>query len=179
MSQMFQARQAVEQLLEQYHHYQQLTDQLDQLRHRLVKQRLAGQATDQLRRAIAAARAQQQQVSDAMTFDTPLIWVMYKYQAYQGQSQPISTLHDLRLHCATPGYICTKRWQFVNEWRQVHDLPPLTDVTIYPDDLALPVLYDELLRCQQDAACMTAWRQYEYHRTRDGAVAKWANWSER
>ena len=104
---------------------------------RLALAKLKNSDVEQVRIELDNLRHSQQQLSDAMTFDTPLVWVMYKFEAYQDETQPIRTMHDFRLHCSKPGYICTKRFIFLNAHLCINGQRPLTDSEQYPDEMLL------------------------------------------
>ncbi|MDO4712729.1 MAG: hypothetical protein Q4B05_02380 [Candidatus Saccharibacteria bacterium] len=167
-------RMAVDRLLRMYGEYRRLGEQLAQAERALMRAKLAGSDTTTARATLDALRTQQQTISDAMTFATPLIWVMYKCEAYRDEAQPIATLHDFRLHCAKPGYICTKRLHFLNQWCQRRGRTPFSDTGAYPDEMRLEELYAELAVLEQDASLMEEWRRHEYYQE-NGAVKKWQN----
>ena len=170
-------RDAVDGLLEQYRQYRKLDVQIAAHKRLVAHQKAIGTVSSADMTQLAKLQREQSTLSDAMTFDSPLIWVMYKFEAYQDAPQPIRTLHDFRLHCSKPDYICTKRWMFVNQWRRHMDLVPFSDVSSYPDEVELPVLYDELEQLASDERFMVAWRNYEYYQA-DGVVGKWQNFTE-
>ena len=101
------ARVAVDKLLDMYDEYKTLTAKIAAAERRLALAKLKNNDIEQVQTELDILRRDQQQLSDTMTFDTPLIWVMYKFEAYQDEAQPIRTMHDFRLHCSKLGYICT------------------------------------------------------------------------
>lgn len=109
-----------------------------------------------------------------MTFDTPLIWAMYKYEAYASEPQPIKTVHDFRQHCSKPGYICTKRFLFTDKFLGESGLSQLADVKAYPNHAELTTICGILRELQADEAFMGWRRECEYYKI-DGCVAKWRN----
>ena len=113
-----------------------------------------------------------------MTFDTPLVWVMYKFEAYQDEAQPIKTMHDFRLHCSKPGYICTKRFTFLNTHLCNNGQCPLTDDERYPDKMLLSEIFPLLADIEQDEVFLSAWRAHEYYQE-DGIVKKWQDYMDR
>ena len=108
------ARAAVDKLLDMYDEYKALTVKIAAAERHLALAKLKNSDVEQVQTKLDGLRRDQQQLSDTMTFDTPLVWVMYKFEAYQDEAQPIRTMHDFRLHCSKPGYICTKRFIFLN-----------------------------------------------------------------
>ncbi len=117
-----------------------------------------------------------QTLSDAMTFDTPRIWIEYKYRAYADEPQPITTMHDLRLHCSKPGYICTARYTFLNDELTQAGEPPLSDRAAYPDSMDIGALLESPRLDALSDETFAAWRQHEYHRDAEGRVAKWQSY---
>ena len=107
------ARAAVDRLLDMYDEYKTLAAKITAAERRLALAKLKNSGVEQIRIELDNLLHSQQQLSDDMTFDTPLIWVMYKFEAYQDEAQPIRTMHDFRLHCSKPDYICTKRFIFL------------------------------------------------------------------
>lgn len=165
-------RQAVDKLLQQYGDYKKRAEAIQNARRRLAKQKLAGAATDETRQQLAELEKAQAELSDAMTFATPLIWLMYKFEAYQDESQPIRTLHDFRLHCSKSGYICTKRFNFLNAYLQKVAKTPLTDRKVYPDSMLLSQLFPEIEKLNDDADFLDEWCRHEYYQE-DGIAKKW------
>ena len=168
-------RQAVDTLLAHYQRYRAYLADIASIERTLSRQKLRGESTEELTRRLHEVRSAIDALSDAMTFATPRIWVMYKHEAYRYEPQPIRTMHDLRLHCAAPGYICTKRMMFLNDYLTTHGQAPLSDDRHYPDDMPLDELYAMLARLEDDATLMADWRLYEYF-SDDGVVKKWQNY---
>ena len=121
------ARAAVDRLLDMYDEYETLTAKIAAAERRLALAKLKNSDVEQIRIELDDLRRDQQRLSDGMTFDTPLVWVMYKFEAYKDEAQPIRTMHDFRLHCSKPGYICTKRFIFLNAHLCSNGQRPLTD----------------------------------------------------
>ena len=111
-----------------------------------------------------------------MTFDTPLVWVMYKFEAYQDEAQPIQTMHDFRLHCSKPGYICTKRFTFLNTHLCNNGQCPLADDERYPDKMLLSEIFPLLGEIERDEVFVSIWRAHEYYQE-DGIVKKWQDYA--
>lgn len=123
-------------------------------------------------------KAEQQVLWDSMFYANPIIWIMYKYQAYQGGNNEISTVHDLKKHCEPADYICTKRFHFLNTYLVSKQKTPLTDTVQYPDDMRLPLLYESaaILNLVNDKAFMKTWSEHEFY-SPEGKVAKWENYT--
>lgn len=172
------ARAAVDRLLDMYDEYKTLTAKIAAAERRLVLAKLKNSDVEQIRIELDDLRHEQQQLSDNMTFDTPLIWVMYKFEAYQDEAQPIRTMHDFRLHCSKPGYICTKRFTFLNAHLCNNGQCPLTDSEQYPDKMLLSEIFSLLGEIGQDEVFLSTWRAHEYYQE-DGIVKKWQDYMDR
>ena len=170
------ARAAVDRLLDMYDEYKTLTVKIAAAERRLALAKLKNSDVEQIRIELDDLRHEQQQLSDDMTFDTPLVWVMYKFEAYQDEAQPIKTMHDFRLHCSKPGYICTKRFIFLNAHLCSNGQHLLTDSKKYPDEMLLSEIFPLLSKIEQDEAFLSSWRAHEYYQE-DGAIKKWQNYT--
>lgn len=168
-------RTAVDKLLNMYDEYKTLAAKITAAEHRVALARLKNGDIKQVKAELDGLRQNQQRLSDAMTFDTPLIWVMYKFEAYKDEAQPIRTMHDFRLHCSKPGYICTKRFRFLNAYLCSKEQNLLTDNQTYPDDMLLDNIFPLLDEIEQDAEFLAEWRAHEYYQE-DGAAKKWQNY---
>ena len=169
------ARVAVDKLLDMYDEYKTLTAKIVAAERRLALAKLRNSDVEQVRIELDNLRHSQQQLSDDMTFDTPLVWVMYKFEAYQDEAQPIQTMHDFRLHCSKPGYICTKRFIFLNAHLCSNGQCHLTDSEQYPDEMLLSEIFPLLGEIEQDEAFLSSWRAHEYYQE-DGATKKWQDY---
>lgn len=169
------ARAAVDKLLDMYDEYKALIAKIAAAERRLALAKLNNSSGEQIRIELDDLRHSQQQLSDDMTFDTPLVWVMYKFEAYQDEAQPIRTMHDFRLHCSKPGYICTKRFTFLNTHLCNNGQCPLTDNERYPDKMLLSEIFPLLGEIEQDEAFLSSWRAHEYYQE-DGIVKKWQDY---
>ena len=170
------ARAAVDRLLSMYDEYKTLTVKIAAAERRLALAKLRNSDIEQVQTELDILRRDQQRLSDTMTFDTPLIWVMYKFEAYQDEAQPIRTMHDFRLHCSKPGYICTKRFIFLNAHLCSNGQRLLTDGEQYPDEMLLSEIFPLLGEIEQDEAFLSSWRVHEYYQE-DGAIKKWQNYT--
>ena len=176
MESMDSARAAVDRLLDMYDEYKTLTAKIAAAERRLALAKLRNSDVKQIRIELDDLRHSQQQLSDDMTFDTPLVWVMYKFEAYQDEAQPIQTMHDFRLHCSKPGYICTKRFIFLNAHLCSNGQRPLTDSEQYPDEMLLSEIFPLLSEIEHDKNFLSNWRAHEYYQE-DGAIKKWQNYT--
>ena len=169
------ARVAVDKLLDMYDEYKTLTAKIAAAERRLALAKLKNSDVEQVRIELDNLRHSQQQLSDAMTFDTPLVWVMYKFEAYQDETQPIRTMHDFRLHCSKPGYICTKRFIFLNAHLCSSGQSSLMDRKQYPDEMLLSEIFPLLSEIKRDKNFLSNWCTHEYYQE-DGAIKKWQNY---
>lgn len=65
---------------------------------------------------LADAKKRLADIGDAMKFQNPLIWLMYKYEAYRNEpGKALSTVADLVAHCQVDG-ICHKRFDAINTY---------------------------------------------------------------
>ena len=169
------ARAAVDRLLDMYDDYKTLVAKITAAERRLALARLKNSGVEQIRIELDNLLHSQQQLSDDMTFDTPLIWVMYKFEAYQDEAQPIRTMHDFRLHCSKPGYICTKRFIFLNAYLCSNRQSSLMDRKQYPDEMLLSEIFPLLSEIERDKNFLSNWRAHEYYQE-DGAAKKWQDY---
>lgn len=171
-------RNLVDGLIEMYARYKELSANLAQLSEKLAKQKAAGNQDDVLKLEHERLTQELQDLSDSMTFANPIVWMMYKYEAYMGEAQPILNMHDFRLHCSKPGYICTNRFIFLNEQLARLDYALMSDTDHYPDDMSLKEAFEtaEIVRISDDADFRELWDRHEYHK--DGSrVAKWEDFT--
>lgn len=170
------ARAAVDRLLDMYDEYKTLTAKIAAAERRLALAKLKNSGVEQIRIELDELRHNQQQLSDDMTFDTPLVWVMYKFEAYQDEAQPIRTMHDFHLHCSKPGYICTKRFIFLNAHLCSNGQRSLIDSKKYPDEMLLSEIFPLLGKIEQNEAFLSSWCAHEYYQEH-GAIKKWQNYT--
>lgn len=194
--QIIEAQAAVDTLVDQYHQDLQLIDDINKLKSRrmteaakLSKERGIG-LRDILRdqtgyptlvaidKAESELSRRQQVLWDSMLYPNPIIWMMYKYQAYQGGQNEIATMDDFRKHCSPKGYICSSRYHFLRH--KLKNLGyDLDDSSAYPGSTSLPDIYmrPEFTKLTDDNAFLYEWAKYEFHKTSDGRVAKWENYA--
>lgn len=120
---------------------------------------------------IATLKTRQQTLWDGMFYDSPVVWLMYKYQAYHGSQNEIASMRDLKKHCEPIAYICTKRFIFMRNYA-LQNLG--VDVLEIADDVLLPEIYesDWMTQLVNDPVFMQTWREHEYYK-KVGRVAKW------
>lgn len=168
---------AVQELLKQYETYKVVNGELQATARKLAKQRLLGGDALHLQNAHDTLQQRLQTISDEMTFADPATWIGYKLEAYRNEAQPILTMHDLRMHCSKPGYICTKRYIFLNNELTRSGAVPLSDTCVYPDEMPLEeVFLSPALQYTKDEIFMKEWCVYEYHKEGQ-RVAKWENYT--
>lgn len=122
-------------------------------------------------------KSQLSQLWDDMKFDSPIIWLKYKIQAYKWTSWEISTIWDLTNHCfKSNDYICGKRIDFLAKY-----LKNKFKINIFEMDenMNLEEFFNkyenELNNICQDEKIMNLWLRYEYF-TIWKKVAKWENY---
>lgn len=171
-------RKAVDQLLAMYDEYKAVQAQEAHLSTKLAKAKLKNLTADMTQAEYNDVKQELQKIADDMTFANPIIWMLYKYEAYQHEAQPIRTMHDFRLHCSKEGYICTKRFRFLNKQLKKVESVPLTDIAYYPDDMIVAEVAGSwpLHTLMESASFSELWWKYEYY-TADGRVAKWENYN--
>ncbi len=134
-------------------------------------------------RGLATLMARQQtlvrrleELSSAILFDTPEIWLKYKYQAYAGTARELRTLGSLREHCSKVGYICTKRFSFLSARLRVLGFAELTDRSAWPDELLVSAVaeHEAIRAVMNDEPSLVEWCQHEYF-TSNGRSAKWGD----
>ncbi len=168
------ARTQTDTLLGMYEDYKRIADNRQSLASQLAKAKLKQLPVEELQSLYDRASREMQSISESMTFASPLVWMMYKFEAYKDEAQPIRTIQDFRLHCSKPGYICTKRFEFVNAELVRRQLPTLLDRENYLDDMLLHGAYDAVQPLIADSTFMGTWGKHEYYKI-DGRVAKWEN----
>lgn len=170
-------RQKVDSLLGMYEKYKNCAKKQEDAASRLAKARLGDKPTRELEIEYAHPAQKLQSISDEMTFADPHVWALYKFEAYADEAQPIRTMQDFRVHCSKPGYICTKRFVFVNRALRQLKYVPLDDADAYPDAAPLSGAFETLYTLTQNESFMEAWESYEYYKPH-GVTAKWDNFTE-
>ncbi len=129
---------------------------------------------DMLIRRLASLTARLKLLGDAMQYDTPAVWMNYKREAYRGTPQEIATIADFRTHCSKPGYICTKRFTFLNEYLARTSGMQLTDSAAFPGaaDMSTLINHPAVRALEHDETFLQEWSKHEFY-IRDGRVAKW------
>jgi len=169
---------ATDKLLKMYENYKKIDKEKEVVASRLAKAKVRGAAVQDLLREHSSLGMKLQELSDEMTFASPIIWMMYKYEAYIDEAQPIRTMQDFRVHCSKPGYICTKRFDFVNEQLNQRNVANLNDHESYQDELPLSEVFSApvITELVNDQSFQQQWRHHEYNKNGQ-YVAKWENYS--
>lgn len=173
---MVEYRKEVDDLLKAYAEYKELLKTEADLSMKRAKQKIIGVADAELTNDHETAKKNIQSLSDSMTFSNPFVWIMYKFEAYKNEAQPIRTMRDFRIHCSKAGDICTKRFSFVNEQLTQKGKPTLAD-DHYDDSFLLDtLLQDESMQALvNDPMFMSLWKKHEYN-TVNTRVAKWESY---
>lgn len=170
-------RQAVDKLLQQYKEYTQTAAKEAELAAQLAKEKLLGTASPELKAQHDEIKQQLQSMGEAMTFASPRVWMTYKFEAYQDEAQPIRTMHDFRMHCSKPGYICTKRFTFLNSHLEKNEKASLANTELYPDSMLLTEVTNSpsITAIESLPEFAAGWNSHEYFKD-NGRVAKWENY---
>ncbi len=118
-----------------------------------------------------------QEISDAMKFDNPVIWMMYKHHAYINTPNPILTVGAFIEHCNGHGDICSKRYTYLSKY--LKNLHQVQIETQYTTDTPLEKLYTDniILNLIFDVTFMDEWSKHEYN-TIKGKTAKWKSYTD-
>lgn len=171
-------RQEVDTLLKMYDHYKELTETQAATSLKFAKAKITGNVSSELSEEYELIKNNIQQLSDDMTFANPIIWMMYKFEAYAHEAQPIRTMSDFRVHCSKEGYICTKRFTFLNEQLEKQGVKTLQDANAYPDSQLLSEVttLPEIVKTSTTTDFKELWDRYEFYQE-NGKAAKWMNYS--
>ncbi len=114
------------------------------------------------------------ELGDQMYFDSPMIWLAYKGEAYQGKETsgitPINTWDELLTHASPQGYICTKRLDFLRKAWIARGNPQPIDQSWAPQTLIKDIVNDGNF---QDFAASVMFEWLSYERSNLG---KWKNY---
>jgi len=117
---------------------------------------------------------EQNEIGLSMKFQNPLIWAMYKFEAYALESGAIRTVGDLVLHCHVDG-ICHKRISYINTWlRSYGEGKSITD-GLFKDSTLIPEMYkdEKFMAMLIDSLFMKGWLEFENHEQ-----GKWYGYKE-
>lgn len=133
---------------------------------------------------LAKLKNEQMRVAEAMKFDNPLIWLIYKRRAYiedkykaVNKGESIITFKNLVEHCEVDG-TCSKRFDFLNKfWAQKYGkslTEYIEDKNIDLEDLAKR---KEFLDVTLELIRNGQWSDFENF-TKDGGINKWGNYQK-
>ncbi|HWA52382.1 MAG TPA: hypothetical protein VG895_05005 [Patescibacteria group bacterium] len=166
------AKKTVKRLILQYKEYEILNEEIKKFENEKFKLILKkdNKKIKELDKKINLLKLDLQQISDEMTFSNPIIWMMYKNEAYKNTSKEIETMRDFRKHCEPDGYICTNRFRFLNNYLN----NVLEDKNIFPDDMLLINLYKQkiIVDLLDNPEFMKKWKDSEYLKT-NNQINKW------
>lgn len=126
-------------------------------------------------------KQKQENLGQRMKFQNPLIWMMYKHEAYKNNptdvkdvQSPILTLSAMREHVKSEKDICNKRYAYINAaLRQKNQGEDLSNDEFLPadTDLAEVIKDQRFVNLALDQSFMDGWLANE--NDEDG---KWANY---
>ncbi len=125
----------------------------------------------------APTKAEKDRIGDEMTYADPIVWMMYKHEAYKGGDHEITTLGDLKKHSIDHGGICAKRFGFLRKAVEVRYCKDILDSEQFPCTMSLMDFYDSDIvnEIVSDQAFIKEWEHYEYYKEGQ-QVAKWQNY---
>jgi hypothetical protein len=117
---------------------------------------------------------EKKRIGDKMFFPNPVVWILYKYRAYQGTNHSLNTWEDLITHSMSHDGICKKRLQFLT-----HAIRACTGIDLLnPEELSrsMPLnavaTHNALDAILKSPSYSEQWNFHEYY-CEDGKVAKW------
>lgn len=122
-------------------------------------------------------RKELEKVGEAMKFQNPLIWLTYKYFAYEhevgeeGESKFIKNVGKLVWHCATKGDICHRRFDAINLYlRRKHNGKDMRSASFVNPDTTLDVVGQDqrFIDMCLDQEFMSMWSNHE-----NSQLGKW------
>lgn len=124
----------------------------------------------------AESQEEKKRIGDEMFFADPIIWLLYKYEAYQGSNHIISTWGDLVHHSQSHDGICGKRLHWLRWYLKERGFDVL-DTTILPKETSLTevVKMEAIIHLCSDKEAMIGWDEYEFEKI-NGEVAKWQSY---
>jgi hypothetical protein len=120
---------------------------------------------------------QKQKIADEMFYDDPIIWMMYKKEAYKNTQDAINSLGDLKEHATGHG-ICAKRFNFLRNYILEKSDIDILNSEIFANELSLDDFYDNdiINNLIQDIYFINKWTEYEFFK-KDSKIAKWQNYT--
>lgn len=128
----------------------------------------------------AQTEAEQDAIGDAMFYADPIVWMLYKEQAYRGTDHAIVSMGNFRHHCQDHGGICAKRFSYLAQALHEKFGIEIKNTDSFPDVYPLEKLYTlpEIELLIQDDSWMATWREHEYYKEGE-RVAKWERYKGR
>jgi hypothetical protein len=120
---------------------------------------------------------ERQRISDSMFFDDPIVWILYKEQAYRGTDHALVNWGDLIGHSRGEDGICARRLKFLQAAISTHAGADVYEAaTLPPGTLLTDVARHSYLQtvCEVESV-LAEWRLHEYYTTPSG-VAKWSRY---
>jgi len=103
----------------------------------------------QLSSAALSIQSKRDNIGESMDYDSPVSWIMYKREAYDGQSREqgdpndeIATMGDLRAH-ADGQDLCKKRYEFLKQHTAENENWDIDDQDDIPDETSLEQVYTD------------------------------------
>lgn len=152
-------------LVSQYHNYTSVLAELNNTKFELLK--TDGEELLSLKNKINVLNRLLDRIGDEMTFPTPSIWIMYKYNAYKDTDKQIKTVKDFIDHCSPEGYICTKRFSFLSTYMDIKHI-----FNNKNEDLEVIFNSNELAKLENDSEFMNLWLDNEF-KIVENRIAKW------
>ena len=123
----------------------------------------------------------EEEIGGNMKFANPIVWMMYKYYAYENGvmgAKPIKTLEDLINHCARETYICTKRFHYVNKWLEDNGYKSLRDGLEHGLETDLMEIFTDpkFIAIAMQEELMEVWNENERIGMDD--IKKWEDYKE-
>lgn len=127
----------------------------------------------------ATTEADKDRIGDEMTYADPIVWMMYKQEAYAGTDHAINTLGDLKKHSTDHGGICAKRMDFLSRFIKENYGKDILNATEFSNHMKLEDFYDSDIMNEiiSSGDFMKKWETYEFFK-RNSVVAKWENYED-
>ncbi len=123
---------------------------------------------------LAKAKKELDQIGESMKFQNPLIWIGYKYQAYQNEpGKTLNTLYEIREHCKVDG-ICFRRFDAINSYlRRKNNGKDLNSQDFLNGETSLEEVSQDsrFISMCQDKDFMRLWTENE-----NDKAGKWKNY---
>ena len=161
----------VDRLIVQYKEYLFLSAVVSEAETKAVLAKISGTNTSG---ELGIVKKIQNRLSDEMTFYTPHIWMLYKHRAYSGTAKEIATVSDFIDHCSPEGYICTKRFKFLEAWLKENKQVNIRELLLEDDSFSTLIRHPELQELETNEHLIQQWLEHEFAIV-DNTIAKWQN----